>query len=54
MISLVNIIFVYGSIQQGEQLNIQKFGDDYRYYMKTVPKINLLDGIIRLVQGQQR
>lgn len=54
MISLVNIIFVYGSIQQGEQLNIQKFGDDYRYYMKTVPKINLLAGIFRLVQGKQR
>ncbi len=54
MISLVNVFLVYGSIQQGEQLNIHKFGDDYRYYMKTVPKINILAGFIRLVQGKQR
>ena len=47
LISSVNIAIVYWFILQGEHQNITKFGDTYRRYMETVPRINLLAGLIR-------
>ena len=46
-VSLVNIAIVYGFILQGERHNLTKFGDAYKGYMETVPRINLFAGIIR-------
>jgi len=37
---------------QGELQNIVKFGDAYRRYMEAVPRINLLIGLLRLLQGK--
>jgi protein-S-isoprenylcysteine O-methyltransferase Ste14 len=50
LVSLVNIVIVYGFILQGERQNIAKFGDPYRRYMETVPRINLLTGLIKRLQ----
>ena len=50
LISSVNIAIVYWFILQGERQNITKFGDTYRRYMETVPRINLLTGIIMRLQ----
>jgi protein-S-isoprenylcysteine O-methyltransferase Ste14 len=50
LISSVNIAIVYWFILQGERQNITRFGDTYRRYMETVPRINLLAGLIRRLQ----
>ena len=52
LISAVNIAIVYWLILQGEHQNITKFGDTYRRYMETVPRINLLAGLIRRLQSK--
>jgi protein-S-isoprenylcysteine O-methyltransferase Ste14 len=52
LISFANVIVVYCFILQGERLNIAKFGDAYRRYMQTVPRINLLAGILRRMQSK--
>jgi protein-S-isoprenylcysteine O-methyltransferase Ste14 len=41
------------SIQEDQRL-IEKFGDDYKRYIQNVPRMNLLVGIIRLVQHWKR
>jgi protein-S-isoprenylcysteine O-methyltransferase Ste14 len=51
-ISSVNIAIIYWQILQGERQNITKFGDTYRRYMETVPRINLLAGLVRYLQGK--
>jgi protein-S-isoprenylcysteine O-methyltransferase Ste14 len=51
-ISSVNIAVVYYFILQGEKQNITIFGNAYRRYMETVPRINLLAGIFRRVQNK--
>jgi len=52
LISFANIAVVYWFILQGEGQNITKFGDAYRRYMETVPRINLLAGIFRRIQSK--
>jgi protein-S-isoprenylcysteine O-methyltransferase Ste14 len=52
LISSANIAIVYWFILQGERQNITKFGDTYRRYMETVPRINLLAGLIRRLQSK--
>jgi protein-S-isoprenylcysteine O-methyltransferase Ste14 len=52
LISAVNIAIVYGFILQGERQNITKFGGTYRRYMESVPRINLLAGLIRRLQSR--
>ena len=52
LISFVNIAIVYWFILYGERLNITRFGDPYRRYMETVPRINLLAGLIRRSQSK--
>jgi len=52
LISAVNIAIVYWFILQGERQNITKFGDAYKRYMESVPRINLLAGLIRRLQSK--
>lgn len=52
LISFVNISIVYWVILQGERRNIDKFGNAYQRYMETVPRINLLAGLIRRMQSR--
>ncbi len=51
LLSSANIAVVYWFILQGEQQNITKFGDAYRHYMESVPRINLLAGIFKRLQS---
>jgi protein-S-isoprenylcysteine O-methyltransferase Ste14 len=44
----VVVIFSLGVID-GDKEGIGKFGDDYKAYMKEVPRINFVAGIIRLL-----
>ena len=45
---------VYLISRQEEQLNIERFGDDYKRYMQKVPRMNLLAGIVRLLRRRRR
>ena len=46
-------MFVWG-IQSEDRGNVEKFGEDYIRYQKTVPKANLILGIIRLLRRKMR
>lgn len=46
--TIVGIACCYLIILSGDQRNIEKFGDEYRLYMQSVPRMNLLLGVIRL------
>ena len=52
--TIVAIVCCYLIILSDEEQNIQKFGDDYRQYMKKVPRINLVLGVMRLLQRRKR
>ncbi len=45
--------FVYVLPEEDKHL-IEKFGDDYKHYMQKVPRVNLLLGVIRLLQKKSR
>lgn len=50
LITLLGIIVIpllYMDIVKADKFNIEKFGDEYRQYMKEVPRTNFVLGIIR-------
>jgi len=52
-IGIPGIASVYLISRQEEHFNIERFGDAYRRYMQSVPRMNLLVGIIRLVRAKK-
>jgi protein-S-isoprenylcysteine O-methyltransferase Ste14/NAD-dependent dihydropyrimidine dehydrogenase PreA subunit len=44
------IVSMFKWIQDAEEHLIAKFGDDYKRYMEKVPRINLVQGVIRLLR----
>ena len=40
-------------IREAEENLLVKFGDEYKCYMKKVPRMNLLVGIIRLIRRRK-
>jgi len=54
IIGIPGIASVYLISRHEEQLNIERFGDDYKRYMQKVPRMNLLVGIIRLIRRRTR
>jgi len=51
--TIAGISCCYLVILSGDKRNIEKFGDEYRGYMKSVPRINLLLGVIRRQRGRK-
>ena len=51
-LAVVNVIYIYWFMVVGEQKNIEKFGDDYKHYMQSVPRANLFVGFIRLLRSK--
>jgi len=51
IIGIPGIASVYSISRQEEPLNIERFGDAYKRYMQSVPRMNLLVGVIRLLRG---
>jgi protein-S-isoprenylcysteine O-methyltransferase Ste14 len=47
------VMYFYLSMGREESSSIEKFGDDYKSYMKSVPRMNLILGIIRLWRRQK-
>jgi len=46
----ISIIIYYLSAFDEEKDAIDKFGEDYRQYMKSVPRFNFIVGIVRLIR----
>jgi len=54
IIAIPGIASIYLISRQEEQLNIERFDDDYKRYMQSVPRMNLFAGAIRLAQRRKR
>jgi len=53
-VGLLVMSLMYKDIILADQHEIEKFGDVYKEYMKKVPRVNLVLGIIRLIQRRQK
>ncbi len=53
VIGVILIILLCFAMIEEEKRNIEKFGDAYRDYMKRVPRINLLIGIMRQIRSKK-
>ena len=49
VLGVVGTAVVYMSCREEDQRLIEKFGDNYRAYMKRVPRMNFVLGLMRLV-----
>ena len=54
IIGILGIACVYLFTRQEDQLLVAKFGEPYRRYMQTVPRLNLLAGIFRRLRDRGR
>lgn len=54
IIGVPAMLLNYMGIRQQDHFLIQKFGDNYLRYMKKVPRINFLVGIVRLLRRGKR
>jgi len=52
--TIVGIACCYLIILSEDQRNIVKFGDEYRLYMQSVPRMNLLLGIVKSLMRRRR
>ena len=43
---------IYLQARQDDRHLIKKFGDDYINYMQTVPRMNILAGLLRLARSR--
>jgi protein-S-isoprenylcysteine O-methyltransferase Ste14 len=50
VLGIPGVVILYCSIKSEEQRLIERFGDDYRAYTRRVPRINPIQGIIRLLR----
>ena len=53
VIGAVVIALLYVDILIADKHELEKFGDDYRRYMRSVPRINFLLGIWRLLRRRK-
>ena len=53
IVSTTLIILLFFAIIEEEKRNVEKFGDAYKDYMKRVPRINLLIGIIKICKKKR-
>jgi len=44
----------YGTIPEADRAGVEKFGDEYKRYIQTVPRINIVAGVIRLARRRRR
>jgi protein-S-isoprenylcysteine O-methyltransferase Ste14 len=53
VIGAILIVLLSFAMIEEERRNMEKFGDAYKDYMKRVPRINILIGIIRQMHGRK-
>lgn len=54
LLGLGVIPILYFDILKADEKNINKFGDEYIQYMKKVPRMNFILGIIRLIKFKSK
>ena len=54
VLGAIVILLLYIDILMADKYEIEKFGNDYNRYMKKVPRMNFILGIIRLVHLKKR
>ena len=52
-IGVLSAGLIYQDIIKADQEGVEQFGDDYREYMRRVPRANLLLGLFRLLKTKQ-
>ena len=53
IVGAILIVLLCLAMIEEEKMNIEKFGNAYRDYMKRVPRINLIAGIIRQIYSKK-
>lgn len=53
VMGIVVMPLLYLDILMADKHEIEKFGDDYKHYMKRVPRTNFVLGIIRLLRNKK-
>ncbi len=54
IIGVAAIVVVYLGTRQEDRYCVEKFGDDYKRYMQSVPAVDLFTGVIRLLRRRRR
>jgi protein-S-isoprenylcysteine O-methyltransferase Ste14 len=54
VVGVVSMILVYLDALKADRYAIEKFGEEYKRYMQTVPRINFLAGIVRLTRRRRK
>lgn len=54
VLGAIAITIYYVNTFEEENSAIEKFGDDYKRYMRSVPRINFVAGFVRLLHGRGR
>ncbi len=54
IIGVAAMVVVYLGTRQEDRYCVEKFGDDYKRYMQSVPAVDLFTGIIRLLRRRRR
>ena len=53
VLGILGAAVIYLGCREEDQRMIEKFGDDYRAYMKRVPRMNIFAGILRFVRSKK-
>jgi len=53
VVGTILIVLLYLAMMEEEKRNIEKFGKVYRDYMKRVPRINLIAGIVKQIRSKR-
>ncbi|MCD6463439.1 MAG: isoprenylcysteine carboxylmethyltransferase family protein [Thermotogae bacterium] len=53
VVGTILIVLLYLAMMEEEKRNIEKFGKVYRDYMKKVPRINLIAGVVKQIRGRR-
>jgi len=53
VVGAILIVLLFLAMREEEKRNIEKFGKAYRSYMKRVPRINLIAGIVKRIHSKR-
>ena len=53
VLGVIGTVVIYLSCKEEDRYLIEKFGDDYKRYMQSVPRMNFLAGVIRLLRRRK-
>ena len=50
ILGVIAIVIYYADTFTEEKSSIEKFGDEYERYMESVPRVNFIEGLARLLR----